>query len=313
MSLRFPGLSPSPLVQRKSYGRLFVGSYIDSLMANTGTRGSAVFRKTEQELLRLASEQSSDAVHGFRRATRRLETLLAEFPAKPNRNQEKLLRMLSRIRRRAGKVRDVDVQLAALRGFKVSLEPRLKTRLIEQLLEARVQHERRLSKLLKNNDVREIRRRLRKASQSFPRVLIADPVKTAVRILGSVHCSAGSLNDESLHRYRLALKRARYAVELAPRSTTAEQLTRELKRLQDALGAWHDWMLLTKTASEHLGEVKQSPLVRALDNLTRGKFRDAVAALGSSNTVQLGATLPARITASEFKVPPTTTAAASVA
>jgi len=282
-------------------------------MAITGTRGNAVFRKTEQELLRLASEQSSDAVHGFRRATRRLETLLGEFPAKPNRNQGKLLRMLDRIRRRAGKVRDVDVQLGALRGFKVSLEPRRKTRLMEQLLEARVQHERRLCKLLKKNDVREIRRRLRKASQSFPRALIADPVQTAARILGSVKGSEGSLNDVALHRYRLALKRARYAAELAPRSTTAEQLIRELKRLQDALGAWHDWMLLTKTASEHLGEGKQSPLVRALDNLTQGKFRLAVAALGSSNVVNLGAPPSALITDSECKAPATTTAAESVA
>jgi len=282
-------------------------------MAINGTRGSAVFRKTEQELLRLASEQSPDAVHGFRRATRRLETLLAEFPGKPNRNQERLLGMLDRIRRRAGKVRDMDVQLGALRGFKVSLEPRRKTRLMEQLLEARVQHERRLSKLLKKNDVREIRRRLRKATRSFPRALTADPVKTAARILGSVNGSAASLNDEALHRYRLALKRARYAAEFAPRSTTAEQLIRELKRLEDALGTWHDWMLLTKTASEHLGEVRQSPLVRALDNLTRGKFRHAVAALGSSKTVNLGAPPPALITASGFKVPATTTAAESVA
>jgi len=282
-------------------------------MAITGTRGSAVFRKTEKELLRLASEPSPDAVHSFRRATRRLETLLAEFPAKANRNQDKLLRMLDRIRRRAGKVRDIDVQLSALRGFKVSLEPRRKTRLVEQLLEARVQHERRLSKLLKKNDVREIRRRLRRVSESFPHALRVDPVKTAARILGSVNGSAASLNDEALHRYRLALKRARYAAEFAPRSTTAEQLIRELKRLEDALGAWHDWMLLTKTAGEHLGEVKQSPLVRALDNLTRGKFRLAVAALGSSNAVKLGAPPPALITASGFKVPATETAAESVA
>lgn len=282
-------------------------------MAITGTRGSAVFKKTERELLRLASKPSSDAVHGFRRAARRLETLLAEFSRDRNRNQEKLLRMLNRIRRRAGKVRDVDVQLAALRTFKVILEPRSKRRLIEQLLEARVQHEKRLSKLLKKNDVREIRRRLGKACQSFRLTSIEDPVKIAARILGSVNGSAGSLNDEALHRYRLALKRARYAAEFAPRSATAEPLIKELKRLQDALGAWHDWMLVTRTASEHLGEVKQSPLVRALDNLTRGKFHHAVAALSSSTTVNLAPTTPALVTASGFPVPATPTATESVA
>lgn len=293
-------------------GCLFDFRASGSLMAITGWRGSAVFKKTEQELLRLVAEQSPDAVHGFRRATRRLETLLQEFSAKPGRNQEKLLRMLNRIRRRAGKIRDVDVQLGGLRRFKVSLEPRRKTRLIEQLLEARVQHENRLSKLLKKNDVREIRKRLRKTSQSFSRARVADPLKTATRILGSVKGSAGSLNDEALHRYRLALKRARYAAEFAPRSASAE-LIRELKRLQDALGAWHDWMLLTRTASEHLEEGKQSPLVRALDNLAREKFRQAVAALASSSAVKLGGTQPALITASGSRIPPTTTVAESVA
>ena len=43
----------------------------------------------------------------------------ASFAPKLDRNQKKLLKLLSRIRKRAGKVRDLDVQLAALRSVKI--------------------------------------------------------------------------------------------------------------------------------------------------------------------------------------------------
>jgi len=56
----------------------------------------------------------------------------------------------------------------------------------------------------------------------------------------------------------------------------------ELKRLQDALGNWHDWMMLTETATEQLGDMNQSSLVAALNNVTRGKLRQAVAALAAT-------------------------------
>ena len=43
-------------------------------------------------------------------------------------------------------------------------------------------------------------------------------------------------------------------------------------------------MTLTRTASEHLGEIGESSLVAALHNVTRIKFRHAVAALSVSRT-----------------------------
>jgi len=85
-----------------------------------------------------------------------------------------------------------------------------------------------------------------------------------------------------LHQYRVAVKRARYAAEFAAKSRAAAQLVAELKRLQDALGNWHDWMTLTQTATEQLGDGDQSSLVAALNNVTRGKLRQAVAALAAT-------------------------------
>jgi CHAD domain-containing protein len=61
----------------------------------------------------------SQAVHGFRPTTRRLETLLAQLVRDGSRKNKKLLKMLNRIRKSAGRVRDVDVQLQALGSLKI--------------------------------------------------------------------------------------------------------------------------------------------------------------------------------------------------
>ena len=98
-------------------------------------------------------------------------------------------------------------------------------------------------------------------------------------MLASVEIGPGSADDEALHRYRVAVKRARYAAEFAPKSAESIQWLAGLKRLQDALGNWHDWMTLTHTAIERLGDVSQSSLVAMLHNVTRGKYRQALSAV----------------------------------
>jgi CHAD domain-containing protein len=258
-------------------------------MEITAERGKLIFRKTERELSRLTSEQHAEAVHGFRTAARRLEILLERLLPTDDRNNRKLLKMLNRIRRRAGKVRDLDIQLAALRSLKVALEPRRKTQLLERLVQLRVRDEKRLAKLLTKNEVRGIRRRLKKASKTARRKAGRDPLEVSREILRSVPLPEGPASDETLHQYRVAVKRARYAAEFAAKSREAAQLVAELKRLQDALGNWHDWMTLTQTATEQFGDVNQSSLVAALNNVTRGKFRQAVAALAAAAVGLAGA------------------------
>ena len=102
----------------------------------------------------------------------------------------------------------------------------------------------------------------------------------------SVASSAGPAERRVLHRYRLAVKRARYAAEFAPKSAESTQFIAELKRLQDALGNWHDWLTLTQTAVEQIGDVSESSLVAVLHNVTRGKFRHAVAAVSAAQAAK---------------------------
>ena len=63
-----------------------------------------------------------------------------------DRNQKKLVKLLTRLRKRAAKIRDLDAQLGALRSLKVSQEPRRKTQLMQALIELRAEHEKKLRK-----------------------------------------------------------------------------------------------------------------------------------------------------------------------
>ena len=192
--------------------------------------------------------------------------------------------MLNRIRKSAGKVRDIDVQLEALRSLRIPQEPRRKTQLTQSLLDLRAGHEKKLSKLLKKDDVREIRKRLRRAQSAVKFETGPDPLAVARQMIESVTNPGGPADEGALHRYRIIVKRARYAAEFAPRSEESTVFLAELKRLQDALGNWHDWLTLTRSAVDRLGDVHQSPLVAALYNVTRGKYRNAVAAVSSAKS-----------------------------
>ena len=253
-------------------------------MAISAERGKSIFRKTEKELVRLSSGHRAEAVHGFRTAARRLQTLLEQLVADNHRKHKKLLKTLNRIRKSAGKVRDVDVQLEALRSLKVPQEPRRKTQLVHALIELRAQHEKKLYKLLKKQDILDLRRRLRRAGGSVIFDSNRDPLLVARQMFDSLTIPHGTVDEETLHRYRLTVKRARYAAEFAPKSAESTRFLAELKRLQDALGSWHDWLTLTHTAMERLGDVGQSSLVAVLHNVTRGKFRHAVSAVTAAKT-----------------------------
>jgi CHAD domain-containing protein len=249
-------------------------------------RSKLAFQKMERALLKLSSGRDAESVHNFRTTSRRLQTLLEEIVPGRGRNHKKLLRMLDRIRKRAGKVRDIDVQLAALRSLKVPQEPRRKTQLMQSLIELRAKHDKKLRKLLNKQAIRDIQKRLRRGAKRVKAGAGRDALLVARAMVARIVRPAGLVTEDLLHRYRVVVKRARYAAEFAPKSVDAAQFIADMKRLQDAVGNWHDWLTLTHTAVKRIGDVNQSSLVAALNHVTGGKFRHAVAALSASPTIQ---------------------------
>jgi CHAD domain-containing protein len=252
----------------------------------------SVFHKVEGDLAKVSSKQNAESVHRFRSAARRLETVLAEIVPEQERHHRKLLKALGRIRKRAGKLRDLDVQLAALRSLKIPQEPRRKSQLMNSLIELRAEHEKKLRKALNKQDVREIRKRLKRAAKDVKSATVGNPLAVARKMFGQPpHPDArgtltGILTEDLLHHYRIIGKRARYIAELAPPSAEAMEFVTQLKRIQDAAGDWHDWFTLTHTAAKRLGDVHESSLVAVLHNVTGAKFRNAVTALSGLRAVQ---------------------------
>jgi CHAD domain-containing protein len=276
-------------------------------------RCHSLFRKTERALVKMSGSQEPQPVHGFRTAARRVQTLLEEFVPDRSRNQKKLLKLLGRIRKRAGKVRYLDVQLAALRSLKIPQEPRRKTQLTHNLIELRAKHEKQLNKALTKDDIHDLRKRLKRASKEIETKSGIDPLSAARQMLEQVNRPEGPPVEDLLHQYRVLVKRARYVAELAPKSAEATEFIAQMKRLQDAIGDWHDWLCLTQTAESRLGHVQHSSLVAALRNITGGKFRRAAAVLEAFAHVKPDAVLSRHPRKLNPAVPPITESTDSAA
>ena len=256
----------------------------------------SVFHRLERDLVKVCSKRNAENVHRFRGAARRVQTLLEEVLPEHGHDHRKLLKTLSRIRKRAGKVRDMDVQLAALRSLKVPQEPRRKSQLMNGLIELRAEHEGKLCKVLTKKAVRETRRRLKRAARDLKPMAAGNALSIARKMLSHAPDPEvrGKLNEDLLHHYRIVGKQARYIAELAPPSAEATEFIAQLKRMQDAVGDWHDWFSLTRTAASRLGDIRESTLVAALHNVTGAKFRNAVTALSTMRGTR-AALKPARV------------------
>lgn len=270
-------------------------------MSIAAKQSRVVFEKLDRDLRKLRSQPHAEYVHGVRTGIRRVEIILCDLSPNSQPHHKKLLRSLELIRKRAGKVRDLDVQLAALRNFKAARQPRRKTELMNHLLDLRDRQENKLGKLLAKDSIAEIRRRLKRAEAAFDAKQCRDPLFVAHTILAEINVSATNADEAVLHRYRILSKRARYTAELAETSAEGRRFLANVKRIQDVLGDWHDWLILSESAASRLGEAQESPLVAELRTITGAKLRRAIMALTQIRSELVPSrkrTIPAKVSSS---------------
>jgi CHAD domain-containing protein len=234
------------------------------------------FRKLSRQLSRLASKPAPENIHKFRTSSRRVEVLVADLAQESGRNNRKLLKLLCRLRKKAGRVRDLDVQTAALRSLKIPQEPVRKSQLLRTLAEERGKREKKLAKALAKTAVAEVLKRLKRTAASLQIPKTVDPGVLAMQKIADLEPGQGAITEQSLHRFRIAVKRARYIAEMAGQNAESTRLVERLRHVQDAIGDWHDWAQLAERAEKLFGGVRDSALVAALRNVTRAKFRQAV-------------------------------------
>jgi CHAD domain-containing protein len=242
------------------------------------------FRKLTRQMSKVAGKPAPENVHKFRTSSRRVEVLVSDLAKSRNGNDKKLLKLLGRLRKKAGRLRDLDVQSGALRSLKIPQEPGRKSQLMRTLAEERAKREKKLAKSLDKQTVAEVRKRLKRTAASLEIPKNADPLSLARQKLNDLEVDQGTVTEGTLHQFRIAGKRARYIAELAGKDAEATRLIAQLNHMQDVIGDWHDWLQLAGKAEKLFGGVQDSALVSALRNITRAKFRQAVNTLTETRT-----------------------------
>lgn len=239
-------------------------------------RSRMSFQKLSRELTKLTKKPAPEHVHKFRTYSRRVEAVLSEVALEIHRNDEKLLDLLGKLRKKAGRVRDLDVQLELLRSLKVPEANGHKSQLMNDLIEERNYRENKLAKAFDVETAAEIRKRLKRSEREISIPHNSEPLSLTLNKLAQLGRGHSPLSEKTLHQYRIIGKRARYVAELGGDDPHARQIVDRLKRVQDVIGDWHDWLKLTEKAERMLGDVRQSSLVAMLRNVTQSKFRQSV-------------------------------------
>lgn len=263
-------------------------------MASDKNRTQALFDKL-QRISRLSSGAKPGAVHQLRTTVRRVETLLATTSPTPRRKERKFLKQLKRLRRRAGKVRDLDVQIEALGSLRLESSTRDRARVMAFLEKARAQRQKKLLRAVEAEVDDGLHKRLKliftRLQQESPK---PQPGAAADRFLtaaldkfAAMVKQRPTLTEDNLHDFRMDCKRVRYLAEMAGERPKVAAVIEQLKRIQDAIGAWHDWLTLTATAESVLARAEQVPLLAALRANTRSQYLEALRITADAKRVLL--------------------------
>ena len=245
-------------------------------------RSRLAFQRLGSELTKLTKEPVPESVHKFRTNSRRVEALLSEVAPELNRNDKKLLKLLSRLRKKAGRVRDLDVEIASLRSLKIPEGNGHKSQFVDALVQERSKRELKLTKAFNRETASELRKRLKRALGEIEIPKNTEPLTLTLHKLAKLGREHVPLTEKTLHQYRIIGKRARYIAELADHESEAKRIVDQLKHMQDVIGDWHDWLKLTHRAEALFGGVQESALVAMLRNVTQAKFRQSVDAVAET-------------------------------
>jgi len=223
-------------------------------------------------LSKLPGDPSPTYVHRLRTAVRRIESLVSYTQADLGRKQRKTLDRLKGLNKRAGRIRDIDVQMELLKHIANGSTAGDRRKLADVLLERRERQVQRLvssatrvvdvkffAQMRKITENKIVEKMTAASGSSNP----ASPLAVAAGRLNEVEKEfrANTYTPAQLHEVRLHIKRIRYVAELAEDSLERQTFVDRLQAAQDALGAWHDWELLSRTASKKFKSRITCPLV----------------------------------------------------
>jgi CHAD domain-containing protein len=277
-------------------------------------------RKLRKLLKRAPRRPSPEQVHDLRTHTRRFEAMVDALGFDGRRNERRLLSSLGTIRKRAGRVRDMDVLTGHTATVAVDGEQDCLLELLEYLGAERYRHARRLRQLMRQ-DGAALRKRLKRTSRRIDERVPApgahgsdaDPVvakeamATALKLSGELATPA-TLSRRTLHPYRLKVKDLRNVLKMATDADRSGFVTR-LGEIKDAIGEWHDWETLIAIARDQLPHGARCGLRRGLRAIADHKYAGA---LSLTNRMRRDCLRPRRSVARRTPAMPVLEAAAAI-
>jgi CHAD domain-containing protein len=244
-------------------------------------------RKLRKLLEKAPRRPSPEKVHDLRTHTRRLEATVGALGLDARRNERRLLRGLGRLRKRAGKVRDMDVLTGYTAAARVDDEQDCRVELLEHLGAERYRHARLLRTLLRR-DGAVLRMRLKRTSRRIEKIFPADggsgsdvqpivpkeAMATALKLSGEL-AAPTVLTRKTLHPYRLKVKELRNVLQMATDADRNDFVVR-LGEIKDAIGEWHDWETLIAIATQLLAPCTRCRLLREFRAISRRKYERAL-------------------------------------
>ncbi len=244
--------------------------------------------KIRKFLKKSPKRPSIDQIHDLRTGSRRFETAIDALGLSTQKKVRRVLRQVARLRKRAGKIRDVDVLTGYTLGVHVDGEQDCLVQLIENLAASRAKQVKKLRALI--NDMgpqvrRGLKRTLSKAealleqpdnpsSDSAPAA--AEEITARALHVSNELRSPAHLDKKNLHAYRLKVKELRYILQLSAESDQ-QQFVRVLGEVNDAIGEWHDWEELIAIANDLLDHGPECKLLPRLREISEAKYTRALA------------------------------------
>ena len=240
-------------------------------------------RKLQKSLKSLPKETSPEEVHDFRTRSRRTQAVLEALGLDRRSNERRMLQDLRKLRKRAGKVRDMDVLTAFTSQLQVDGEADCKVQLLEHLGTQRSKHAKKMRGLLRK-DGSSLLKRLKRSSTRIQKLLqraerngdgTASTAMAEALRLSSELADPPRLDRRNLHPYRLKVKQLRYVLEMAQDSDQAK-FVEQLGEAKDAIGEWHDWEELIVIAGDVLDHRPSCGLLRELKAISEQKYQHAL-------------------------------------
>jgi CHAD domain-containing protein len=261
---------------------------------------------------------------GTRRVEAALETLAREAGTRGlgeagEQARQRWLRQLQKVRRAAGAVRDLDVHRELLAENFLPPSDSAPDKIAAELADATTaadgsdtvtplaKQARALDAWLKNRrtgaadalseTLDDHAERLLRAEQQFQTAIAQrrsvasrahrTPARLALEDYLRLVDAMPLLDRENLHDFRKGAKKARYIAESDESDSAANAIAKTIKRVQDAIGKWHDWEVIAGEAREALG--RDGDALRAeLEERAQRAYERALHAVATINRRLVG-------------------------